>query len=135
MPPELQAFDHVHVFVTDRVSAEEWYSKVLGLQRTKELEFWATDGGPLTIQNGSGTIHIALFERSAQTCRSTIALRVSATEYLAWKAHLETMLPGQVNEEDHDVSLSLYFRDPDGNPYELTTYEVTALRGEVAGAA
>ena len=135
MPPELQAFDHVHVFVTNRANAEEWYSKVLGLYRTKELEFWAIDGGPLTIQSRSGTIHIALFERTAQTCRSTIALRVGAAEYVAWKAYLERLLPGQVSEEDHVASRSLYFGDPDGNPYELTTYEVKALGGGVASAA
>ncbi|MDD2770426.1 MAG: VOC family protein [Methylococcus sp.] len=135
MPPELQAFDHVHVFVTNRVKAEEWYRQVLGLSRTKELEFWAEDGGPLTIQNTSGSIHLALFERPAQSCRSVIALRVGAAEYTAWKAHVESSLPGQVSEEDHVVSLSLYFRDPDGNPYEITTYEVTALKCKAASAA
>lgn len=129
MPPELQAFDHVHVFVSNRLKSEDWYRSVLGLHRTKELEFWAEDGGPLTIQNASGTVHIALFERPAQPCRSVIALRVSASEYQAWKAHLQASLPGQVSEEDHVASLSLYFGDPDGNPYELTTYEVAKVKG------
>jgi catechol-2,3-dioxygenase len=135
MTPELQAFDHIHVFVANRANSEKWYSEVLGLYRTKELEFWATDGGPLTIQNRSGSIHIALFERTPQTCRSTVALRVGAAEYAAWKAHLERLLPGQVSEEDHHVSLSLYFNDPDGNPYEVTTYEIKAGGAGVTGAA
>ena len=133
MPPVLQAFDHIHVYVTDRVAAEAWYDEVLGLHRTPELEFWATDGGPLTLQNASGTIHIALFERPAQACRSVIALRVGARPYRAWKAHLEALLPGQVSEEDHVASWSLYFADPDGNPYEITTYEVEALRNAAHG--
>ncbi len=34
-----------------------WASMVTG------LEFWATDGGPLTIGDASGSIHLALFER------------------------------------------------------------------------
>jgi len=135
MPPELQAFDHVHVYVTDRAKAESWYNKVLGLHRTKEFEFWATDGGPLTIQNESGSIHIALFERPSQPCRSTVALRVSADEYPSWKVHLEQQLHGQVSEEDHVASMSLYFKDPDGNPYEITTYEVAPLKGNAPGAA
>jgi catechol 2,3-dioxygenase-like lactoylglutathione lyase family enzyme len=135
MPPELQAFDHVHVFVTHLASAEKWYSEVLGLHRTKELEFWAKDGGPLTIQNRSGSIHLALFESAAQSCRSTVALRVGAAEYVAWKEHLQRLLPGQVSEEDHQVSLSLYFSDPDRNPFEVTTYDVNAPECGDASAA
>jgi catechol 2,3-dioxygenase-like lactoylglutathione lyase family enzyme len=130
MPPELQAFDHVHIYVTNRAKAEEWYGEVMGLRRTREFESWATGGGPLTIQNDSGTIHLALFERPAQPCRSTVALRVGAAEYKDWKVHLDRALPDQVTEEDHDASMSLYFRDPDGNPYELTTYEVALLKAQ-----
>jgi hypothetical protein len=29
---------------------------------------------------------------------------------------------------DHAPSLSRYFRDPDGNPYEITTWDVSAAR-------
>ena len=132
---ELQAFDHVHVYVADRAMAEAWYRDVLHLHRSKELEFWSSDGGPLTIQNSSGSIHIALFERPVQPCRSVVAIRVSAAGYVSWKAHLENVLPGLVSEEDHEASLSLYFRDPDGNPYELTTYEVDLVVRKAAGAA
>jgi len=127
MPPELQAFDHVHVYVADRARAEAWYAEVLGLRRCEALAFWAADGGPLTLQNAAGTIHIALFERPPQPCRSVVALRVDAASYRAWQAHLGAALRGEVSEEHHDVSISLYFRDPDGNPYELTTYEVAGL--------
>ena len=134
MSPELQAFDHVHVFVTDRAKAEQWYGEILGLHRSKELEFWATGGGPLTVQNKSGSVHIALFERPAQPCRSVVAIRVSAAGYRAWKLHLEKLLPGKFSEQDHDASMSLYFADPDGNPYELTTYELDQRKGANAGA-
>jgi catechol 2,3-dioxygenase-like lactoylglutathione lyase family enzyme len=59
------AFDHVHVFVADRPAAERWYQRVLGLCRSPELEHWAVDGGPLTLQDETGAAHIALFERAA----------------------------------------------------------------------
>lgn len=135
MPPELLAFDHVHVFVADRAAAEAWYQRVMGLRRTPELEFWAVDGGPLTLQNTNGSVHIALFERPAQPCRSTIALRVGASAYGEWRRHLKSTLGGAVTEEDHEASLSLYFRDPDGNPYEITTYDVAMVKalGEQVG--
>jgi catechol-2,3-dioxygenase len=123
MAPEIQAFDHIHVHVADRAAAEAWYRKVLGLQRSPELEFWTADGGPLTVQNASGSIHIALFERAPQPSRTTIAMRVSVSAYREWKAHLREVLVAPPSEEDHQLSMSLYFRDPDGNPYEITTYE------------
>jgi catechol-2,3-dioxygenase len=30
--------------------------------------------------------------------------------------------------EDHTVALSLYFQDPDGNPYEITSYEYASAK-------
>jgi catechol-2,3-dioxygenase len=120
------AFDHVHVFVADRPAAERWYQRVLGLRRSPELEHWAVDGGPLTLQDETGAVHIALFERPHQACRSTIALRVSGPDFARWRDHLMRELPGQVSEEDHGLSVSLYVADPDGNPYEITTYERSA---------
>jgi catechol-2,3-dioxygenase len=30
--------------------------------------------------------------------------------------------------EDHALALSMYFSDPDGNPFEITTYEHEAAR-------
>lgn len=128
----LDAFDHVHVYVQDRAAAERWYARVLGLSRSEALAFWAAGGGPLTLQNASGSIHIALFERPAKPCRSTIALRVPGAAFGDWQAHLQRELPGGVSFEDHQASVSLYFADPDGNPYEITSYDVAEAK---AGAA
>jgi catechol-2,3-dioxygenase len=121
--PGFEGIDHVHVFVADRVAAERWYADVLGLTRVPELGFWASGGGPLTLQDASGSIHLALFERPAEPCRSTVALRVSGAGFLAWREHLEHRLPGGVSFQHHEVSVSLYFSDPDGNPYEITSYD------------
>jgi hypothetical protein len=51
MAPTLLGIDHIHVFVQDREAAEAWYARVMGLSRSPGLEFWAADGGPLTIQD------------------------------------------------------------------------------------
>jgi len=128
MPPKIEAFDHVHVYVEDRDTAEGWYRDVLGFTRTRELEFWAPAGGPLTLQNDPGTVHLALFERARTACRSTIALRVSAEGFGQWHAHLKRVLDGAVSIQDHEVSMSLYFADPDGNPFEITTYDYALAR-------
>jgi catechol 2,3-dioxygenase-like lactoylglutathione lyase family enzyme len=134
MVPALERVDHIHVFVADRAASEEWYARVMGLGRVTELEFWAPDGGPLTIGNPSGTIHLALFERPAQKCRSTIALSATGPDFLVWRAHLSQVLGRAVEAVDHEVSWSLYFSDPDGNPYEITSYEYAALAPELRHA-
>jgi catechol-2,3-dioxygenase len=130
MTPKLKSIDHVHVFVTDRKSARIWYEAVLGMRPLPSLEFWAEDGGPLTISDSGGNIHIALFEAKAAKCRSTIAFNVDATEFIAWKGHLSDAVGKQLRVEDHQITWSLYFSDPDGNPYEITCseYEVLASR-------
>ena len=128
MAPQVLGFDHIHVFVQDRAAAEAWYARVMGLHRTPELEFWAEGGGPLTLQDSDNTIHIALFERPHQKNRATIALRVSAQAFGRWRSYLSSFSEVRVSMEDHTVALSLYFSDPDGNPYEITTYEYAAAK-------
>jgi hypothetical protein len=70
MPPELQAFDHIHVR-SQQGKALRWYAEVLGLRRSMELEFWAADGGPLTIQNPSGSAYRCseVEEKKMSLCR------------------------------------------------------------------
>ena len=128
MTPELERVDHIHVFVADRAAAERWYARVLGLERVDALAFWAPEGGPLTLGNASGSIHLALFERpAAAKCRSTIALATSAEGLLAWQRRLGAELGKAPARVDHQVSWSIYFEDPDGNPFEITTYDYAAL--------
>jgi catechol 2,3-dioxygenase-like lactoylglutathione lyase family enzyme len=127
MAPALERFDHIHVYTPDRAAAEKWYARVMGFTRVQDLAFWAPDGGPLTLGDASGTIHLALFERPAEKCRSTIALAATAAQFLEWRAHLGDALGRTIDAVDHGVSWSLYFSDPDGNPYEITSYEYEAL--------
>lgn len=121
MTPKLQSIDHIHIHVSNRELSEQWYKQVLGLHREKNLEFWAKGGGPLTITNNEGSIHLALFE-SESNQRTVVAFSVSGQEYMAWYTHLRN--EGlQVNHNNHEVSWSVYFKDPDSNPYEITTYD------------
>ena len=128
MAPPVQGFDHLHVFVQDRALAEIWYANVLGLLRVPEFEFWSVDGGPLVLRDVDNSYSIALFERPRQPNRSTLALRVDACTFTRWRAHLAEFGDLNVKTQDHERALSLYFSDPDGNPYEITTYEHAAAR-------
>ena len=123
MIPAFQRIDHVHVYVADRAAAERWYASVLGFARIPELAFWSAGGGPLTLTDRSGTVHLAIFEKAPEKCRSTVALAASAAEFLAWQTHLAGALGHPVDVEDHEIAWSLYFADPDGNPYEITSYD------------
>jgi catechol-2,3-dioxygenase len=129
MPPSLDRIDHIHVQVADRARAERWYAEVLGLSRMAQLESWARGGGPLTLANASGTIHLALFERAPEPSRSTVAFGVAAAEFVAWRRHLESRLGRSIEAVDHQLAWSIYFADPDGNPYEITTYEHAVTAG------
>jgi catechol 2,3-dioxygenase-like lactoylglutathione lyase family enzyme len=128
MAPAIDRIDHIHVFVSNRERAERWYQEALGLHRAPGLELWSMEvGGPLTLSNPAGTVHLALFERPAQPCRSTVALAVGKDDFLAWRAHLPRVLGRAPELQDHQLAWSMYFSDPDGNPYEITSYDYAAL--------
>jgi catechol 2,3-dioxygenase-like lactoylglutathione lyase family enzyme len=129
--------DHVHIFVRDRAAAARWYGAVLGLRRDRRFAAWAREvGGPLTLTAADGTTHVALFEdeRRAGHC-TTVALRTCGDGFVAFAKKAARLplydkrrRPSAPRLQDHEQSLSLYFSDPDGNPIELTTYDVVAAR-------
>jgi catechol-2,3-dioxygenase len=118
----IERIDHIHVYVADRAAAERWYAEVLGFHPVAELASWAAGGGPLTIADASGAVHLALFERPPKPCRSTIALAVSKEQFQNWQRHLANALGRDIERVDHGITWSVYFSDPDGNPYEITCY-------------
>jgi catechol 2,3-dioxygenase-like lactoylglutathione lyase family enzyme len=133
--PALSGVDHVHVLVRDRAAAVAWYRAVMGMAPVPELEVWQADGGPLTLADASGRVRIALFERAAAADnKAVIALGADATAFARWREHLTRTLGAAPAVVDHDLSLSLYFSDPDGNPYEITTYDVTSARAALPAA-
>ena len=121
MKPELNGIDHVHVYVSSWAAAEPWYRDVLGFVVVDKFRAWAVPGGPLTLEDASGTVHLALFE-SDQPPTSTIAFGASGEQFLAWQRHLESK-GLDLRVTDHDLAWSLYFHDPFGNMHEITTYD------------
>jgi len=133
MTPQLNHIDHIHIQVSDRPAAESWYKAVLGLRRKASLESWAVPHGPLMLENESGTVVFALFQRKPQEHDSTIALNVSGQQFLQWCEHLAQALAKELPHVDHGLAWSIYFDDPDGNPFEITTYDYDFVRSARQG--
>lgn len=122
MTPRLTGVDHLHVNVGSWDEAEEWYRSVLNFKRVDALMAWAVEGGPLTVENPEGTVHLALFESDSPERTNVIAFGATGEEFLSWKTHLES-LGLKLRVTDHKLAYSLYFNDPWDNCHEITTYE------------
>ena len=63
-------------------------------------------------------------------------MKVDARQLLAWHTHLQAALDLPADKSlkivDHQFSWSLYFSDPDGNPYEITSYDYAAIAALLA---
>lgn len=136
----VQQIDHVELFVPDQYEAARWYQAVFGMDILKPFESWAEDG-PLMISSDGGSTKLALFKGQPTGDRTPIgfrrvAFRVDGEGFLAFLNRLEdhpvmdsagtrVTLSDVV---DHELSFSIYFVDPWGNPYEITTYDVDMIR-------
>ena len=122
MAPAMRGIDHVHIYVGNWPEAEQWYLRILGFTRVEELSVWAVDGGPLTLKNKDGTVHVALFESEDTPPSSTIAFGATGEQFLIWMEHLREQ-ELEFRPADHTLAWSIYFSDPFGNYHEITTYE------------
>jgi len=55
---------------------------------------------------------------------------VNGQDFLVWLERLREIL-GKIDEVDHEGSWSLYFSDPDGNPFEITSYDYQWLKKQL----
>jgi catechol 2,3-dioxygenase-like lactoylglutathione lyase family enzyme len=118
----VQGLDHVALAVGDQQASESWYRDVLGLGR-EHADAWG-DTPVALMAEGSG---LALFRAGGDDERAIglrhIAFRVDRENFDLAQEDLRGR--GIVFEfQDHGVSHSIYFQDPDGLRLELTTYEV-----------
>jgi catechol 2,3-dioxygenase-like lactoylglutathione lyase family enzyme len=124
---DLEGIDHVALAISNVERSAQWYIDVLGFERRYE-DMW--DGIPTFI--GKGTTAIALFPADSDG-RSTSSHRDIRMLHLAFRASRENFLSAQdelkrrgikFEFQDHEISHSIYFRDPDGHELEITTYEL-----------
>ena len=123
---QLEGIDHVAMGVRDIERSAIWYIEILGFERLHD-GMW--NGVPTFI--GKGNTGIALFPASHEPKSS--AHREIRMLHLAFRANRENFFAAQRELEkreikfefqDHEISHSIYFRDPDGHHLEITTYEV-----------
>jgi catechol 2,3-dioxygenase-like lactoylglutathione lyase family enzyme len=135
----VDGLDHVHLRVRDREEAAAWYGRVLGLVVPPGVRHWAeAPGGPLFLATPRGAHCLSLFAGEPETAGDrTVAFGTDAGGFAAFLARLDGLeiaaaSGGRLTRDDvvdHGGAWSLYFRDPDGNRLELTTYEDPAGAG------
>ena len=130
--------DHVELFVPDRLEAASWYARVLGLEIVPEYRFWSEDpGGPLMVSSDGGRTKLALFEGPSEPGVGLgagfrrVAFTVDGAGFLTFVRTLESLeLANDRGERvtraqvvDHELAFSIYFSDPWGHRFEVTTYD------------
>jgi len=126
---ELEGIDHVALSVRDVEQTAKWYEEVLGFERRYQ-GMW--NGVPVFI--GRGETAIALFpaKPSVDPPSSSSNAEVKML-HLAFRARRKNFLGAQeelkrrgirFEFQDHEISHSIYFCDPDGHRLEITTYDV-----------
>ena len=125
---ELEGLDHVALAVRDVERSANWYVDVLGFER-RYPGMW--NGVPIFVARGKTAL--ALFPagkgvKGPPSSRPSagmlhLALRASRKNFIAAQRDLESRGIA-FHFQDHDISHSIYFRDPDGIELEITTYEL-----------
>lgn len=124
---QLQGIDHVALAVRDVARSAAWYVEVLGFEH-RFPGMW--NGVPVFV--GKGETALALFAVSdpnpvprprGSITMLHLAFRATRTEFAAAQRDLKAReIPFEF--QDHAISHSIYFSDPDGHELEITTYEV-----------
>jgi catechol 2,3-dioxygenase-like lactoylglutathione lyase family enzyme len=128
---ELEGIDHVALAVPEIEESANWFVEVLGFERLYP-GMW--NGVPIFI--GKGTTAIALFPRRDEQESASrpeggakeaymlhLAMRADRKNFLAAEEELRNR-GIRFEFSDHEISHSIYFRNPDGLRLEITTYEL-----------
>jgi catechol 2,3-dioxygenase-like lactoylglutathione lyase family enzyme len=125
---ELEGLDHVALAVRDVERSAQWYVDVLGFERRYD-GMWA--GIPVFVARGKTAI--ALFPAGRDQANPPQPRKREGILHLALRANRQNFVAAQrdltsrgiaFQFQDHEISHSIYFRDPDGHELEITTYDL-----------
>jgi catechol 2,3-dioxygenase-like lactoylglutathione lyase family enzyme len=125
---QLEGIDHVALAVRDVERSAQWYTEVLGFERRYD-GMW--NGVPTFI--GKEHTAMALFPLRDHHSDSSSHTGKVRMLHLAFRANKQNFLAAQpelkergikFEFQDHEISHSIYFCDPDGHQLETTTYEL-----------
>lgn len=125
---ELEGLDHVALAVRDVERSADWYVEVLGFER-RFPGMWG--GVPVFVARGETAI--ALFPQRNANPNPPQPRESAGILHLALRADRQNFIAAQrdlasrgiaFHFTDHEISHSIYFRDPDGIELEITTYEL-----------
>ena len=125
---QLEGIDHVALSVRDIERSANWYIDVLGFERRYE-GMW--NGVPTFIAKGNTAI--ALFPVKSDPISTSPSREVIRMLHLAFRADRKNFIAAQeelkrrgikFEFQDHEISHSIYFHDPDSHVLEITTYEL-----------
>lgn len=126
----LDGIDHVALKCASPAESMAWYIRVLGFEHVFAGEW---ESVPIVLRLGSTCL--ALFPSHGDN-RELAAIRI---DHLAFRAATYADFNAAQRElqahaipfqfQDHQVSHSIYFADPDGHKLEITTYALENVRG------
>ena len=125
---ELEGLDHVALAVRDVERSADWYVEVLGFERRFQ-GMW--EGVPVFVARDKTAL--ALFPAETDQAALPLSRKPPGMLHLALRANRQNFVAAQrdltsrgipFHFQDHEISHSIYFRDPDGIELEITTYEL-----------
>ncbi|MFQ5526305.1 MAG: VOC family protein [Thermoanaerobaculia bacterium] len=125
---KLERLDHVAIQVADPAVSVAWYLEVLGFER-RYADVWRDFPAFVCI----GDSALAIFPRTVDSEAGVRLTGASEVRHIAFRADRENFERAReelsargipVAFEDHQISHSIYFDDPDGFHLEITTYEI-----------
>lgn len=123
----IQDLDHIALSVSDLEKSIHWYQDVLGLEH---LYQGAWGGIPVMLFVGNTGLALFPADDKASEVPNPPAIRVL---HVAFRTDYEGFIEAQeklaqfdiqFSFQDHEISHSIYFYDPDGHQLEITTYDL-----------
>lgn len=124
---KIQRLDHVALVSEDSTISRKWYEEVFEMEWIYQGQW---DNNPYFLKKGDALL--AIFQKGQNSARGQDA--VSGIDHFAFRAEtrgdyeaVKEQLAAKglaFDEQDHEISFSIYLRDPDGIKVEVTTYDV-----------